>query len=172
MNPQTFDLINPKDISDNMISLIGDKWMLVTAGNSSCFNTMTASWGMMGFLWGKPVAQIFIRPQRYTFEFTEKNDFFTLSFFGEEQREALKVCGSTSGRDTDKVAETGLTPAFTKNGNVAFNEAELVLECRKMYVDDFRKEAFTDQSVIPAWYKDGDFHKVYIAEIVNVWKRK
>ena len=102
--------IDPKQIDENVIRLIGSQWMLVTAGNPAHFNTMTASWGGLGFLWNRPVAFVFIRPQRYTFQFAEENSGLTLSFFGEEYRDALKICGSRSGRDTDKVAEAGLTP--------------------------------------------------------------
>ena len=115
--------IEPKDINENVIRLIGDEWMLVTAGDREKFNMMTASWGSMGFLWNKPVVMVFVRPQRYTFEFSEKRDTFTLSFFDERYRRALNVCGSVSGRDTDKVKESGLTPYFTEAGNPAFEEA-------------------------------------------------
>ena len=123
--------IDPKQIDENVIRLIGSQWMLVTAGNPAHFNTMTASWGGLGFLWNRPVAFVFIRPQRYTFQFAEENSGLTLSFFGEEYRDALKICGSRSGRDTDKVAEAGLTPEPTPGGNVAFGEASLVLEGRR-----------------------------------------
>lgn len=84
--------------------------MLVTAGNAEKFNMMTASWGGLGFLWNRPVAFVFIRPQRYTFDFVERNEGFTLSFFGEEYRKVLQLCGTKSGREIDKVAETKLTP--------------------------------------------------------------
>lgn len=165
-------LVKPKDITDNYIKLIGDQWMLVTAGDSSRFNMMTASWGGVGFLWNKPVVFIFIRPQRYTFGFLEANDSFTLSFFEEKYRPALSICGSVSGRDTDKVQKTGLTPNITENGNVTFKEARLVLECKKMYADFLNPEAFINKQIIEDTYKEKDFHKVYVAEIVNAWVRK
>ena len=111
--------IAPKDIDKNVIKLIGQDWMLVTAGDQEKFNMMTASWGSMGYLWNKPVVMVFVRPQRYTFEFTEKKDEFTLSFFDEKYRHALNVCGSVSGRDVNKVQESGLTPYFTEAGNPA-----------------------------------------------------
>ena len=96
-----------KDLSENFFEVIGKEWMLVTAGNKDHFNTMTASWGGIGFLWNKPVVYIFIRPERYTFEFIEKSEYFTLSFLGEENRAIHKICGSKSGREVDKVKETG-----------------------------------------------------------------
>ena len=102
--------IAPASIEENLISLIGDKWMLVTAEKADgTVNTMTASWGGAGVIWNKPSAFVFIRPQRYTFEFTEEADIMTLSFFGEERRDALKLCGRVSGRDCDKIRDAGLT---------------------------------------------------------------
>lgn len=165
-------LVKPKDVSDNYIKLIGDKWMLVTAGDSSRFNMMTASWGCAGYLWNKPVVFIFIRPQRYTFGFIEEKDSFTLSFFDEKYRPALSVCGSVSGRDTDKVKESGLTPYIMKSGNVTFKEARLVLECKKLYADFLNPEAFIDKQIIDNTYQGGDYHKMYVAEIVNAWESK
>ena len=125
--------IDPAWITENIISLIGREWMLVTAGDASRFNTMTASWGGVGYLWNKPVVFVFVRPERYTFEFIERCDCFTLSFLCEEYREAYKVCGSRSGRDTDKVKEAGLVPFVTPLGNVTFEQSRLTLECRKLY---------------------------------------
>ena len=117
--------IEPKEIQDNAVQLIGDDWMLVTAGSPEHFNMMTASWGGLGFMWKKPVAFVVIRPQRHTFRFIEAGDELTLSFFSHEYHKALTVCGTTSGRDTDKVAASGLTPYVTENGNVSFTEARL-----------------------------------------------
>lgn len=161
--------IDPKEIKTNAIKLIEEQWMLITAGTIDNFNTMTANWGALGELWYKHVAFVFVRPQRYTYQFTESNDMMTLSFFGEEYREALQFCGKNSGRDTDKVAETGLTPMQTENGSVAFEEAELVLECRKLYVDKFNPESFVDKAVVERCYKRNDYHRVYVVEIINAW---
>lgn len=168
---EKFNSINPQSITGNAIKLIGEKWMLVTAGKSDSYNTMTASWGTIGFLWGKPVVYVYIRPQRYTFEFIEKQNEFTLSFFPDEYKKALNICGSTSGRDANKIEKAGITPVFTENGNVSFQEANLVLECRKLYSEYLKPEAFADQSLIPKWYKENDFHKVYVAEIVNAYQK-
>jgi len=107
-----------KDLSENFFEVIGKEWMLVTAGNKDHFNTMTASWGGIGFLWNKPVVYVFIRPERYTFEFIEKSEYFTLSFLGEENRAIHKICGSKSGREVDKVKETGLKPVITEKAMV------------------------------------------------------
>ena len=104
--------ISPFDLNDNLFHLLDREWMLITARDAETgkINTMTASWGGFGILWNKPVAFVFIRPQRYTFGFTEQNEGLTLSFFSEDYRDALKLCGRVSGRDCDKIARAGLTP--------------------------------------------------------------
>ena len=163
---------DPHELTGNVFRLIGRDWMLVTAGDQEKFNMMTASWGSMGYLWNKPVVMVFVRPQRYTFEFTEKKDEFTLSFFDEKYRHVLNVCGSVSGRDVNKVQESGLTPYFTEAGNPAFEEATLVLECKKLYTDFLKEEAFLDKKIVDSQYGQKDFHKVYVAEIVHAWVKE
>lgn len=162
-----FKEINPKEIVESPFKLIGDDWALVTAGDREKFNTMTISWGGVGIMWGKPVVFTFIRPQRYTFAFMENGDRYTMSFFDEKYRDALKFCGSKSGKDYDKVKETGLTPAFTENGSAYFEEAKLVLECKKMYAQSLNAESIADHESVDKWY-DNDFHKMYISEITKV----
>ncbi len=166
-----FIKIAPEEIGENTFKAIGSDWMLVSAGEADSFNTMTASWGGMGVLWRKNVAFVFIRPQRYTFEFTEKYDKMSLSFFGGEKREALSLCGRVSGRDCDKIADAGLTPVWITESCVGYEGASLVLECRKMYADDIRESAMLDPDIM-ANYSARDFHKMYICEIEAVWKAK
>ncbi len=158
--------INIREIKKSAVELISDGWGLVTAGNEEKFNTMTVSWGGLGEIWGKDAVFIFIRPQRYTYEFIEKEELFTLSFYGEEFRNALKICGSQSGRNTDKVADAGLTPLFIDN-TVSFEEAEYTLVCRKMASQFIDPKGFEDET-IDKNYAAGDYHKVYIGEIVKV----
>lgn len=166
--------INVSQLQDNLFDAIGKEWMLVTAGTAEKFNTMTASWGGTGILWGKPVAFLFIRPERYTYEFIEKGETLTLSFLGEENKDIHKVCGSKSGRDTDKIAETGLQPIVTESGNIIFRQARLTLECRKLYADMIEPDKFMDTSLIGRWYGEGhgNFHKMYVVEIEHVWVNK
>lgn len=162
--------ISVSELKDNMFDAIGKEWMLVTAGTPEKFNMMTASWGGTGILWGKPVAFIFIRPERYTYEFIEKGDTLTLSFLGEAHRDIHKICGSQSGRDIDKVAASGLKPYVTENGNIAYEQARLILECKKLYADFIDADNFVDKLLISRWYGEGHggFHKMYIIEIQNV----
>ncbi|MCI2105730.1 MAG: flavin reductase family protein [Intestinimonas sp.] len=162
--------IDPKTMNKNVFSMIGDQWMLITAGTVERCNTMTASWGGMGVLWGKNVAMAFIRPQRYTFEFVEKNDWFTLSFLEERYRKQLALCGAKSGRDTDKVKECNFTVKTGESGAPYFDEAELVLVCRKLYWQDFDRTHFLDAS-IENNYPNHDYHRMYVGEIVEALKK-
>ncbi|MDR1055935.1 MAG: flavin reductase [Prevotellaceae bacterium] len=166
---KTFEAIDIIDIEKNIIRLIAKDWMLVTAGTPDKFNTMTANWGGMGFLWNKAVAFIFIRPQRYTFEFIEHEPVITLSFFDEQYREALNICGSKSGRDTDKVKLAGITPIESSNESVSFSEAFLIIEGKKLYAEFLKAESFIDESIVNNIYRDFDFHKLYIVEITKAW---
>ena len=164
--------IDPAEIKDNLIRLIASDWMLVTAGTPEKFNTMTANWGGMGYLWNKNVVFVFVRPERYTYGFIENTEGFTLTFFDEKYRDALNLCGVKSGRNCDKVAETGLTPYFTQSGYPAFAEAGLVLECRKLYSEQLEREKFLDEEPLNTHYRTkGGLHKVYIAEITHAWVR-
>lgn len=165
-----FEKINPKALDQNVFSLIGDQWMLITAGTKDQCNTMTASWGGLGVLWGKPVATVYIRPQRYTLEFVEREDTFTLCFFGEAHRKALALCGSKSGRDVDKVKECGFTIA-TAEGAPYFEEADLVLVCRKSYWQDMDPAHFLDGEIDGKWYPEKDYHRIFIGEILEVLRK-
>ena len=165
-----------REISIERINISAPKliknWMLITAGrNTEAFNTMTASWGTMGYLWEKNVAIVFIRPQRYTKEFVDANDIFTLSFYDDAYRNALTICGTKSGRDTNKVAEAGLTPMATPAGSVAFAEANMIFEWRKLYAAPIDSAAFIDTAIINTLYPNRDFHTVYIGEIINAYRK-
>ena len=163
--------INIAEKSFNPFDLIGQKWMLISAGTEDKWNTMTASWGGLGVLWGKNVATCYIRPQRYTKKFVDANDTFTLSFYGPEHKQALSICGSKSGRDCDKVKEAGLTPYFV-DGTAAFEEADMVFVCKKLYEDEIRPENFIAKENDEKWYPEKDYHTVYIAEITKVLVRE
>lgn len=167
-----FVKISPKEISENPIKLIGQDWMLISAGSPEKFNSMTASWGGIGFMWNKPVAFAVIRPTRYTFEFVESRKRFTLSFFSQNYKKALGIFGSKSGRDCDKVAESGLTPFFTESGAPAYEEAKLILDCSAIYSQTLDESAFLDSEALKKWYSSAPLHKLYVAEINDVLIRR
>lgn len=142
------------------------QWALVTAGTAEHYNTMTISWGGLGTLWGRPVATVYVRPDRYTYEFMEQSDYFTVSFFPQACRPALTLLGTRSGRDGDKVAQAGLTPLALEQG-VTFREAEATLLCRKLYWQDL-DPARVPAEVLRQFYADEPLHRMYIGEVVEV----
>lgn len=168
---ELFKRIHTEDIQENVFKLIGTDWMLIAAGTPDHYNMMTASWGTAGILWSKPVIITFIRPQRYTYELMEKQAFFSVSFFGKEHKDLLTLCGTTSGRDLNKMGIDGLSSVQTPNGTIGFKEANLLLECRKIYFDDIKPEffqVFDIEKIYPA----KDYHRFYIGEIIQAWEKK
>jgi flavin reductase (DIM6/NTAB) family NADH-FMN oxidoreductase RutF len=171
---------NIRDFRGSPTGRIADEWMLVTAADSSgAWNTMTASWGGFGELWGRDVAFMFIRPTRYTLEFADKAEFFTLSFFGGKHQKALDFCGSKSGKDFNKAAETGLSPiVFGKdaaggkiNGAVGFAQASEIIVCKKLYTHDFDPSRFLDPSIDGECYPEKDYHRMFIGKITAMMVR-
>ena len=162
----SFKEINAKELNFNPFSMIGDKWMLITCGDKESYNTMTASWGSIGVMWNKNVVFSFIRPQRYTSEFVEKNDYFSISFYPDEYKSALSLCGKVSGRDVDKVKEANLTPVFDEKAPY-FEEANMVLICKKLYNQNLEPICFLDEK-LESFYPQKDYHKMFIGEIEKV----
>ena len=174
-----FKTIEIEDLNINPITMIGQDWWLVTAGNEiKGYNTMTASWGHLGAIWGKegkkhknllglPTAVVYVRPQRYTKQFMDTEALFTLSVFDHAYRDALIYLGSHSGRDGNKVSKAGLTPVFDEN-TTYFKEAKMVFICRKIYQAPLLEEGFVDASLLKFNYDGGDLHEMYIGEILKV----
>lgn len=163
--------IDPMLVKDNPFKLIASDWMLITAGKIDSFNTMTASWGALGELWNKKICICYIRPVRHTYQFTEKSDTFTLSFFEEKYRDVLKLCGTKSGRDIDKMSGIDLTPIASDFGSVYFEEARLVFDCRKIYTQDLDPSRFLDPA-IEKEYPDKDYHRMYVGQILRCLSKK
>ena len=163
----SYRTVRPEELTGNVFNMIGRDWMLVCAEKNDKFNAMTASWGGLGVLWRKNVAFIFVRPQRYTYEFIEKSDKLTLSFFGEDYREALRICGTKSGRECNKIAEAGLTPFSVNDGCTAFKEASVIMECTKMYGGFLSADDVIDPAIFNE-YANGDYHKMYVVSIDRI----
>lgn len=163
----SFKTVNPNEINENFIKNIGDEWMLISAGNKDKYNMMTASWGFAGVMWGAPTAIAAIRPQRYTMEFMKSKDYFTLSFFGDDKK-IHAVCGKESGRNVNKTEKTGLTPLFDNDtGAPYFDEARLVLICKKVYAQDLDKNSFIDTDIVDKVYPENDFHTMFYGKIIK-----
>jgi len=174
---KSFTSVSPYEFVGNPMKMIGKDWMLVSAAKDTGsdtfgkdYNTMTASWGGVGVLWNRPVAFVFVRPERHTFLFTEESPYLTLSFFGGEMREELAFCGRNSGRDVDKAEKCGLAPLFSSDENgrsVFFSEAKVVLKTRKLYGKELDMGAFADDAPLEFYRTDG-VHKMYVCEITEV----
>lgn len=165
----SFKEISCENYNANPFTSIGKEWMLITSGDKNNYNTMTASWGGVGVLWNKNVVFAFIRPQRYTYEFIENNEYFSLCFFDEQYKSALSFCGTKSGRDYDKAKETGLTANFDFEAP-CFEQAKAVLICKKLYAQPFENQFIIDKS-IESNYAQNDYHKMYVGEIVKVLEK-
>ena len=164
--PYPIDMLNM-----NPFTKIGKEWALISAGDKNKCNTMTVSWGGVGVLWGKNVVYIFIRDSRYTKEFIDNGEFFSMSFFDEKYRDALSYCGKESGRNVDdKFKGAGLTPAFRHNIPYP-DEANLVLLCHKMAAVPITEDTFVDPQIMPKWYSDNDMHVMYVGEIIETVAR-
>lgn len=159
-----FRKISVYDLTYNVFNEINKNWMLITAKKpDGSVNTMTASWGMMGEIWGREAVAVYIRQSRFTKEFVDAQDFFTISLF-EGHKKELGILGSKSGRDGDKIAEAGFTVEEVED-QPAFKESKCVLICKKMYQDDIRLEDMS-KTVKDVFYKDNDYHTMYIAEVI------
>jgi flavin reductase (DIM6/NTAB) family NADH-FMN oxidoreductase RutF len=166
-----------RDFEENLSKKLAEEWMLISPGRPGRWNTMTASWGGFGHVWNMDAAFVFVRPSRHSYGFMEKEEGFTLSFFDKEQRRILEVCGACSGRDEDKAALAGLTPrgfaaAVGAPERLGFEEARLVLSCRKLYAQDLDPGSFVDGAILPRQYARGDLHRLYVGAIEAAWRRE
>lgn len=162
------------DLRINPMTMFGDEWLALAAGNEGGWNAMTVAWGHLGAIWGRPgrpgslpTAVVYVRPSRYTKEFMDREGQFTLSLFGPERRKALAAIGSRSGRDGDKCAEAGLSPVFD-GGTVYLDGAKLVLVCWKLYQAPLAAEGFVEPGLLDANYPERDLHEMYVGEITRV----
>ena len=170
-NSDQWQEIKPQNIDVNAVKLFANDWMLLSAGKDTSMNMMTIAWGALGELWGKPIVTVYVSTNRYTYKFLEDNEYFTVTAFPEQFRDKLQYIGSVSGRDEDKVKGSGLTPEFTKLGNPIYKEANLAIECKKIYAEQLKKELMPLEQ--RQWYDEKKLgvHMMYIGEIVNVWKK-
>ena len=146
------------------------KWALVSAGSLEDHNAMTVSWGEMGTLWSIPVITVYVKPCRYTYEFMENNDYFTVSFYDEEYRDALNIMGTLSGKDTDKEKQANLTPVQVGE-SVSFKEAKKTFLCKKIYYQDLDVSRIPD-NIVQRHYTVEKPHRMYVGEVIDVIKKR
>ncbi len=162
-----FTEIKPEELNKSPFQLIGGDWMLITAEKDNKVNTMTASWGGLGVLWGKNVAYVVIRPQRYTKEFVDGADTFSLTFFDASFKKQLGYLGAVSGRDEDKISKSSLTIQHSDN-TPYFEEGNIAMICRKLYTQELKPECFVAGELDEKWYPNRDYHTLYVAEVEKV----
>ena len=166
-----FVSLAPGQMPGNPFEMIGKEWMLIAAGDRTGCNAMTAAWGALGEIWNKPVSFLFVRPQRYTYQLLERCGGYSLCFFGEENRPMMQYMGTASGRSEDKIAGAGLTLAF-EDGVPYFEQARLVLICRKLYRQDLEQACFVDSKTDRDSYPEQDYHRLYVGEVLRVLERE
>ncbi|MDR3178423.1 MAG: hypothetical protein LBT96_05515 [Campylobacteraceae bacterium] len=160
------------DFGGSPIEKISKEWIALSAGTRDDYNTMTASWGGVGYLWERSVAIVYVRPTRHTYNFTEKSDYFTLTFFDKTLKAKVhKIFGNKSGRDTDKAKEANVTPIYFDENIVGYEEAKEIIVCKKIYFGDFNPNNFLDKN-INDFYPAKDYHRVYIGEIKKFYKKQ
>lgn len=149
----------------NPFAKFDKEWALLTSGTAESFNSMTISWGGMGTLWSRPVVTVYVRPDRYTYEFLKKNEYFTVSFYDEKYRPELTVMGRESGRNKDKTALTGFSPIYLKNG-ITYEEARETVVCKKILMQQIDREGIPDYA--KKIYVNGiEPHYIIIGEVVG-----
>lgn len=162
--------ISINDFQINPFAKIGKEWMLITSDNREKVNTMTASWGGLGVMWNKNVAFIVLRPQRYTKEFVDSSNEFSLSFFDENYKSILTYCGKVSGRNEDKIKNSNLHATFI-NDIPTFEEASLVVTCKNLYKQTIMPDCFIDKSLDNLNYPNKDYHTLYLAEVTGIFSK-
>lgn len=142
-------------------------WAVLSAGNMDDYNCMTISWGSLGTLWRRPVVTVYVRPSRYTWEYMEKNEFFTVSFFDGRCREDLTTLGTLSGREGDKVSKTSLTPEPVFTAGVTFKEAGRSLICRTIYRQELDRDSMCKE-ILEGFNIMEEPHYMYIGEVMDI----
>jgi len=161
-----------KSLTPDIFRAFATRAALVTAGDKSACNTMTIGWAQMGTIWGKPVCTVYVRPERYTYEFMEKHDYFTVSVLPEDAKQIKALCGTKSGREVDKIKECGLTTCYGEGDAPFFDETELVLVCRKIYVQDMDPACVLDSDIILPFYGEkGGWHRIYTGLVVEAYTK-
>ena len=163
----SFQEISCQELQINPFSYMKPDCVLITAQDGDGVNPMTAGWGGLGLMWNKNTATLVVRPQRYTYQLMENTDTYTIAYFHDKCRKEIQLCGSKSGRDTDKMKECGFTMGET-DGYRYIEQADVVFCCRKLYVQDMKPECFLDKELMQRNYPASDFHRIYIGEIEKV----
>lgn len=161
-----------KTLTPEIFNLFGTQTPLLTVGDREKCNTMTIGWCQLGRLWNRPTCTVYVRPERYTYQFMEKQDYFTVSVLPKDAGEITRICGTKSGRELDKIQACGLTLAYGAGDAPFVEEAELVLVCKKLYVQDMKPACVADdETILPFYGEKGNWHRAYIGEVVEAYQK-
>ena len=164
--------VDPKSLTPEIFQVFGTQNALLTAGDKTQLNTMTIGWCQMGDLWNRNTCTVYVRPERYTYQFMENHNYFTVSVLPENCGDIMRLCGSKSGRDTDKIKECGLTLCYGTGDAPFFQEAEWVLVCRKLYVQDLSPECVKDADIFKFYTSAmGGWHRMYVGEVLEAYHK-
>ncbi|MDO4316442.1 MAG: flavin reductase family protein [Oscillospiraceae bacterium] len=163
--------VDPKTLTPEIFQVFGTQNALLTAGDKSGCNTMTIGWCQMGRLWNLPVCTVYVRPERYTYQFMESHDYFTVSVLPLSEKKTMAFCGTKSGRDADKIKECGLTACYGAGDAPFFDEAELVLVCKKLFVQDMTPSCVVDERIFQSYGAKGGWHRIYTGEVVEAYTK-
>lgn len=168
LHPVDFRTLTPE-----IFQVFGTQNALLTAGDRTDCNTMTIGWCQLGRLWSIPVCTVYVRPERYTYQFTESHDYFTVSVLPMSHKQTtMQICGTKSGRDIDKIKECGLTLRYGVGDAPFFDEAEWVLVCRKLYAQDLNESCVLGgDSVLRHYGAKGGWHRAYTGEVVEAYTK-
>lgn len=164
--------VDVKTLSAEVFRVFGENNALLTAGDKTACNTMTIGWCGFGRLWNLPACTVYVRPERYTYQFMEAHDYFTVCILPKEKRQVMAVCGTKSGRDIDKIKMCDLTLRYGTGDAPFFDEAEMVVVCRKLYVQDMKPEHVVDHKAIDNFYEDAGWHRMYVGQVVEAYQKK
>ena len=163
--------VDPKTLTPEIFRVFGTQNALLTAGDGDRCNTMTIGWSQLGTLWNLPVCTVYVRPERYTYQFMEASDYFTVSVLPASEKQTMRICGSKSGRDVDKIKACGLTVCRGAGDAPFFDEAELALVCRKLFVQDLEPVCVKDARIFDSYGAKGGWHRSYIGEVVEAYMK-
>ncbi|MEY8386046.1 flavin reductase [Oscillospiraceae bacterium 38-13] len=164
--------LDPKLAAPALLPALGTANALLTAGDRAQCNTMTIGWCQTGRLWGLQTCTVYVRPERYTYQFMESAGHFSVCVLPDTEKATMAFCGSKSGRQFNKIKECGLTLRYGAGDTPFFEEAELVLICRKLYVQDMDPAAVLPagkESILPYYGQKGGWHRIYTGEIVEAF---
>ena len=170
-----------EDFTENGFQWFHDAELLA-AGDKEKSNAMTIGWGGIGTLWGRTALTVYVAEKRYTKEFMDKAEYFTVMAFDVEQsrsaegrlqgKKVLNYMGTKSGRDGDKAQALGLHTAYTANGTPYYTEAAMVIECKIMYAAPFEPQYFKSDAPKKMYANfPAGIHSMYIGEVINAWKK-